>query len=89
MTHDHPDSYACPRCMVGRCHLETTTYVQLYQDQLLSVPDMPVYICDVCHYEEFAIDAVEELQEAFELDEPFDTIYTQSHPSDVSPPKTP
>ena len=46
-------AYACPRCTVGRCAPQTTTFVDVYHGQLLSVPNTRAFICDVCHFVEF------------------------------------
>lgn len=53
--------FVCPRCGVGKCQYQKTTFVELYRGQLLSVPDVPVFICDVCHFAEFELDAIESL----------------------------
>ncbi len=45
--------YACPRCTVGRCLPQTTTFADVYQGQLLSIPSVRAYICDVCHFAEY------------------------------------
>ena len=42
-------------------NIKTTTFVELYQGQLLCVPDVPAFICDVCHFAEFEMDAIESL----------------------------
>lgn len=68
--------YPCPRCTVGRCVPQSQTYVEIYQGQLLSVPEMPVYICDVCHYSEFEIDAVESLWDMLDIND-----YVDNYPS--------
>ena len=46
-------SYACPRCTVGRCTAQGTTFAEVYQGQLLCIPNTRAYICDVCHFAEF------------------------------------
>ncbi len=45
--------YACPRCTVGRCTAQTTTFVDVYHGQLLNMPNTRAFICDVCHFVEF------------------------------------
>ncbi|MDX1994502.1 MAG: hypothetical protein SF029_19120 [bacterium] len=52
----------CPRCQIGRLHLRTATYLQLYRGMMISVPDTPAYICDFCNYQEFEFEAVHQLQ---------------------------
>ena len=62
------NSYGCPRCGVGRCNQQTTSYVDIYDGQLFCVPDMPVYVCDVCHFAEFELSALESLWEELDVD---------------------
>ena len=61
MSSSTSNNFVCPRCGVGKCQYQTTTFVELYHGQLLCVPDVPVYICDVCHFAEFEMDAIESL----------------------------
>lgn len=46
-------AYACPRCTVGRCTPQRTTFADVYQGQLLCIPNTQAYICDICHFVEF------------------------------------
>lgn len=50
--------YQCPRCQIGHCQLGLATFVHLYDDTLVTMPDMPAWTCDICHYQEFDPDAV-------------------------------
>ena len=67
-------AYACPRCTVGRCTPQTTTFVDIYQGHLLSLPNARAYICDVCRfveYEQELLDALwDELYGDVARDEP-------------------
>ena len=45
--------YACPRCTVGRCTPQRATFTDIYQGQLLCIPNTRAFICDVCHFAEF------------------------------------
>ncbi len=53
----HPDpaveDHACPLCQIGVCHAEYVTYAHVYNGQLVSMPDMIRYTCDVCGFQEF------------------------------------
>ena len=60
--------YACPRCTVGRCLPSAATFCDLLGDDLLTVPNMPAFICDVCHFAEFEQDALEALWHALYAD---------------------
>lgn len=53
--------YACPRCTVGRCTPRTTTFATMVHGQLLSIPNVKVYVCDVCHFAEYEQDTLEAL----------------------------
>jgi len=35
--------------------------VQIYEGRILSVPDMPAYVCDICGYQEFDYQAMQSL----------------------------
>ncbi len=52
----------CPNCHLGHMDLKLATYVQQYGETLISVPNTPVWICDVCHtrqFDEFSIQRIE------------------------------
>ena len=53
--------YACPRCTVGRCSPREMTFSEVYQGQLLAIPNVLAYVCDVCNFVEFAQEALEAL----------------------------
>ncbi|MDE2853457.1 MAG: hypothetical protein OXN88_04735 [Chloroflexota bacterium] len=55
--------YACPRCTVGRCSPQTTTFADVYHGQLLCLPNVRAYRCDVCHFAEFESETLEALWE--------------------------
>lgn len=39
----------CPRCYVGRITFNKLNLVTLVSGNLLTVPDFPAWVCDVCH----------------------------------------
>lgn len=61
MSERKPKSYACPRCTVGRCLPQKTTFAEIHQGQLLVIPKMVVYVCDVCRLAEFEQETIEAL----------------------------
>lgn len=69
MNNSKKDGFTCPRCGVGRCTPSTTTFVDVIIDRILSVPNVPVYICDVCHFAEFEQSAIESLWDEIEMDD--------------------
>ena len=68
MLNSEANGYACPRCTVGRCHPQKASFVDIYDGQLFCIPDTPIYVCDVCHFAEFALDALESLWEELDAD---------------------
>ena len=61
MTDRKPRSYACPRCTVGRCLAQRTTFAEIHHGQLLVIPNMRAFICDVCKLAEFEQETMEAL----------------------------
>jgi YgiT-type zinc finger domain-containing protein len=55
-------AYDCPRCQIGHCHAGRTTYTRVINGRVVSIPDIAVYTCDVCGYQEFDRDALLRLQ---------------------------
>jgi YgiT-type zinc finger domain-containing protein len=43
------DPETCPRCYVGRIKKKTLTLATMVAGELLSVPQFPAWVCDVCH----------------------------------------
>ena len=38
----------CDECQVGIPHIERATYYTWIEDELITVPDFPCWVCDVC-----------------------------------------
>lgn len=72
------NSYSCPRCTVGRCYPQTASFVDIYDGQLFCVPDTPIHVCDVCHFAEFELDALESLWDNLATDNLTDELPTRS-----------
>ena len=52
------DSYPCNECQAGMMRLQYITYFTWLSDELITVPNFPAWICDVCgrrEYDERAI----------------------------------
>ena len=84
MSDSKAKGYACPRCTVGRCTPRTTTFAEMYHGQLLSIPNVRSYICDVCHFAEYEQDKLEALwQELYGEDqvEDFQSVASQKRSS--------
>lgn len=54
--------FECPRCQIGLCQPGKATYTRMFGGQLISVPHMTLYTCDVCGYFEFDGDAVHQVE---------------------------
>lgn len=76
MTDARARGYACPRCTVGRCAPQATTFVDVYHGQLLSVPNTRAFICDVCHFVEFEQELLDALWEELYGDVARDDVKT-------------
>ncbi len=55
-------AFPCPNCQIGICHPKRTTYLTVYDRMLVSVPNTPVWQCDICQYQEFEHQTVERLE---------------------------
>ena len=61
MSDSKSKGYACPRCTVGRCTPRTTTFAEIYHGQLMTIPNVRAYVCDVCHFAEYEQETLEAL----------------------------
>lgn len=68
--------YACPRCTVGRCLPQKTTFTDVYHGQLLSIPNLRGFVCDVCHFVEFDQETMEAL---------WDELYSEAAADESQP----
>lgn len=48
----HP-SYPCKECQAGILHVQYVTYFTWLDDELVSVPNFPAWVCDVCGRREY------------------------------------
>ncbi|MCU0499109.1 MAG: hypothetical protein MUF87_17285 [Anaerolineae bacterium] len=53
--------FTCPRCQIGRCKPGTTTLTRVLQGQVINLPDVKHYRCDVCGFEEIDREALQQL----------------------------
>lgn len=52
----------CPSCQVGNYHLKLVTYYAWHKNDLITVPDFPSWVCDVCNRIEYDKKAVDQLR---------------------------
>lgn len=53
-----PEPFACTECSSGLMHLRFITYFTWLNEELLSVPNFPSWICDMCGRREYDSKAV-------------------------------
>lgn len=51
-------THICPECHTGVYHLEYLTYFTWLNDELITVPNFPSWVCDVCGKREYDPHAV-------------------------------
>ncbi|MGE5123160.1 MAG: YgiT-type zinc finger protein [Acidobacteriaceae bacterium] len=59
-SNEAPQEYAriCPECHTGVFRLEYLTYFTWLNDELITVPNFPSWVCDVCGKREYDVHAV-------------------------------
>ena len=45
--------YPCPECSAGVMRLEYVTYFTWLNEELVSVPNFPAWVCDICGRRDF------------------------------------
>ena len=48
-----PESYPCKECQAGIVHLQFITYFTWLNGELITVPNFPAWICDLCGKREY------------------------------------
>lgn len=66
---DEPYAYPCPDCQGGVRRLRLKTYYTRVKDQLITVPNFPAWVCDVCGRSEFDLRAMSWLDTMFSIPE--------------------
>lgn len=51
----------CPECQVGHLKRKYLTYLTWMAEELITVPDFPAWVCDVCGYREYDPTALKRL----------------------------
>lgn len=55
-------TYPCPECQVGNLRPRRVSYFTMEGKNLVSVPDFPAWVCDVCGRREYDSSALAELR---------------------------
>ncbi len=51
----------CSECQAGHMHRRFLTYFTWLGDELITVPDFPAWVCDVCGHREYDVRALSQL----------------------------
>jgi YgiT-type zinc finger domain-containing protein len=63
-------TYPCPECQVGTLRAAGVAYLTRLRGQLVTVPDFPAWVCDVCGRREYDEAAIAELRAMLESGSP-------------------
>lgn len=58
MTDKQQESYQCTECQAGVMHLRHITYFTWLNEELVTVPNFPAWVCDVCGRREYDTRAI-------------------------------
>ncbi len=47
------NAHECPRCQIGHLQAGKTAFTRVINGAVVSVPEVKVYSCDVCGYQDF------------------------------------
>ena len=53
MAEEIPSSYPCKECNAGVLHVRYVTYFTWLDEELVSVPNFPAWVCDICGRREY------------------------------------
>ncbi len=56
-----PNILSCTSCQAGQMHLQYMTYFTWLDDELITVPNFPAWVCDVCGKREYDLHAMNKL----------------------------
>ena len=58
MTDKEPEFFQCNECQAGMMHLQHITYFTWLDEELVTVPNFPAWVCDVCGRREYDTQAI-------------------------------
>ena len=58
MTEDVKETYPCNECQGGMMHLRHITYFTWLDEELVTVPNFPAWVCDMCGRREYDARAI-------------------------------
>jgi YgiT-type zinc finger domain-containing protein len=63
MSDEFPEevTFPCNECQAGQMRRQYVTYFTWLGDELITVPDFPAWVCDVCGRREYDVNALNQL----------------------------
>jgi YgiT-type zinc finger domain-containing protein len=58
MTENLKETFQCTECQAGMMHLQHLTYFTWLDEELVSVPNFPAWVCDMCGRREYDARAI-------------------------------
>ena len=58
MTDKSKESFPCSECQAGMMHLQHLTYFTWLDEELVTVPNFPAWVCDMCGRREYDAQAI-------------------------------
>jgi YgiT-type zinc finger domain-containing protein len=58
MTNNTKESFPCSECQAGMMHLHHLTYFTWLDEELVTVPNFPAWVCDMCGRREYDARAI-------------------------------
>jgi YgiT-type zinc finger domain-containing protein len=58
MTDEPQESYQCTECQAGVMHMTHITYFTWLDEELVTVPNFPAWVCDICGRREYDARAI-------------------------------
>jgi YgiT-type zinc finger domain-containing protein len=58
MTDNTKESFPCCECQAGMMHLQHLTYFTWLDEELVTVPNFPAWVCDMCGRREYDTRAI-------------------------------
>jgi YgiT-type zinc finger domain-containing protein len=85
---DEPSTKPCQHCQGGRQHLQSATLMTWLGNDLITVPNFPAWICDLCGFRTYDSHALAQLSLLLNADTG-SPIEGNIKPSDKQPPLSP
>jgi YgiT-type zinc finger domain-containing protein len=83
-----PPLESCPECQVGTLRPGAVPYYAILEGTVVTVPNFPAWVCDVCRHCEYDEDALEDLRAVLgpSADLPTIPYHRRRVPADNPPP---